>query len=82
MSLIFTDRQQEIAAREYCKIKGLDPDELVYHTTEGDIAGLEYEHLGARWQRIAKDLADFAIKHYCIDFAISSTVPSQPLDKL
>ena len=67
---ILTEHQIEIAAREYCRLKGLDPDKDVTHGLDPDGSGITCDVLlfSKRWQRVARmireqNVVDEAIRH-------------------
>lgn len=40
--MILTDEQLEQAARELCKIRGMDPDEMVFHRVTSRVSSQSY----------------------------------------
>lgn len=55
--------QLEAAAREYCRLAGLDPDESVSHSPEPNDNGVVLDVLmySPRWKRVARRIEDFEL---------------------
>jgi len=71
-----TPKQLETAARNYCLLLGLDPDDLVPHDAEPDENGCVIAVLlhSPRWQLIARCLQ----KHHRMNEAISAAMEAKP----
>jgi len=68
---LLTDAQLEIAARKYCEIAGINPDEQVGHGAEPDENGYVFAVMlySPRWKRVATEIARYDIVRVCIAFA-------------
>jgi|688.fasta_scaffold1333883_2 hypothetical protein len=68
---LLTEAQLEIAARKYCELAGLNPDEQVGHGAEPDESGVVLDVMlySPRWKRVAIKIAQYDIVRVCIAFA-------------
>lgn len=71
---MLTENQLEMAAREYCRIKGVDPDEMIKHGPD-PIGSVVHSILleSPRWERVARILREQDIQRHCIKHAIDNT---------
>jgi hypothetical protein len=67
-SPVMSEKELETAARYYCRLQGLDPDESVAQNSEPD-GGISYDVLwyGPRWRRFIKIIR----QHAALDSAVA-----------
>lgn len=71
---VLNQEQLELAAREYCKIKDLNPDERVAVTTTSASGATQLlARWAPRWKVVAERLVEHALMNHCIDHAWNST---------
>lgn len=66
-----TDAQLEVAAREYCKLLGVNPDETVCHGAEPDPNGIVLSVClySPRWQTLRNAIQRHEFLNEAIKFA-------------
>lgn len=65
-----TEEQLEVAARHYCEISDLNPDEMVPHGADPGPNGLTHAILlhSPRWQRVARVIAEHDRQMQAVEF--------------
>jgi hypothetical protein len=68
---LLSEAQLEVAARKYCELAGLNPDEQVGHRADPDEMGVVLDVMlySPRWKRVAIKIAQYDIVRVCIAFA-------------
>jgi hypothetical protein len=68
---LLSEAQLEIAARKYCELAGLNPDEQVGHGADPDENGIVLAVMlySPRWKIVAQQIARYDIVRVCIAFA-------------
>ena len=61
---LLTDDQLERAARMYCELAKMDPDERVQH---GHPEGYAVALYSPRWRLVAAEIRDHELKAMCVD---------------
>lgn len=58
------------AARELCRLRGIDPEEIVHHGPL-DGSGLAVSLRSARWVLVAREIRDHANLHKAMEAAVA-----------
>lgn len=71
---LLPEQQLELAAREYCRLKGLNPDSQVRHDADPDENGCVVAVLlsSPRWMRVARAIREHDIMNEAIRLASQS----------
>lgn len=71
---MLTDKQIELAARHYCELLGLDPDEQVGHGAEPDSNGFVPDVMlyCRRWQLVARKLKERELENAALTYGASA----------
>jgi hypothetical protein len=73
---MLTESQVEAAAREYCRLRGEDPDRQVYHGADPDGRGIVPDVLlsSRLWERAARDIREFDLLRAAVAAAETTTI--------
>lgn len=76
---MMTDRQLEIAAREYCRLTNLDPEEEIGHSPAPIPTGASHTTSvhWPRWKVVAEKISQIDIMQHCMGVGKSAAVPSE-----
>lgn len=74
-----TKPQIEIAARELCKLRGVDPDKIIGHGAKPDENGFVPDVMlfSPQWELAVEEIEQHLLIFQAVDHAIANTQPIQ-----